>query len=87
MLDFLQQKKGLLHDTPTGQITKSGGAMCNESFAFTIVKTWSPFYDALAHRPMASFIPDPTTVVENTGDLFSQLEGGDAVETLMNIKI
>ncbi len=41
-----------------------------------MAETWKPFHDALALRPTASFIPDPYTVLEHTGDLLSQFEEG-----------
>ncbi len=43
-----------------------------------MAKTWRPFHDALALRPTVSFIPDSYTVLENTGDLLSQFEEGNA---------
>jgi hypothetical protein len=44
-----------------------------------VAETWRPFHDALSLRPTASFIPDSYAVLENTGDLLSQFEEGNAI--------
>ncbi len=78
-LGFSPTQKGLLlYVLSTRQIVISGHVICNETFASPEAEAWRPFYDALALRPTASFIPDSYTVLEHTGDLLSQFEEGNA---------
>jgi hypothetical protein len=72
-------QKGLLLYVPfTRQIIMYGDVIHDETFASTVAENWRPFHDALALRPTASFIPDPYTVLEHTGDFLSQFEEGNA---------
>jgi hypothetical protein len=69
-LGFSPTQKGwLLYFPSTRQIVISGVVICDETFASTVAETWRPFHDALALRPETSFIPDPHTFVEHTGDV------------------
>ncbi len=79
-LGFSPTQKGwLLYVPSTRQIVISGDVICDETFASTVAETWRPFHDALALRPETSFIPDPHTFVEHTGDVLSQFEEGNTV--------
>jgi len=79
-LGFSPTQKGwLLYVPSTRQIVISGDVICDENFASTVAETWRPFHDALALRPETSFIPDPHTFVEHTGDMLSQVEEGNTV--------
>ena len=69
-LGFSPTQKGWLLYVPyIRQIVISGVVICDETFASTVAETWRPFHDALALRPETSFIPDPHTFVEHTGDV------------------
>jgi hypothetical protein len=68
-LGFSPTQKGwLLYVPSTRQIVISGDVICDETFASTVAETWRSFHDALALQPETSFIPDPHTFVEHTGD-------------------
>ena len=41
----------------------------DETFYSAIATTWKPFHDSLVLRPSDSFIPNPNTTVEVTGDI------------------
>jgi hypothetical protein len=77
-LGFSPNKRELLlYVSSTRQIVISSYVICDETFASTVAETWRPLHVALALRPNASFIPDPYTVLEHTGDLLSQFEEGN----------
>jgi len=42
----------------------------------TVAETWRPLHDALALRPETSFIPDPYTTLEHSGDRCHSLRRG-----------
>ena len=74
-MGFSPTQKGLLLYLPsTRQIVSSGDVICDETFASTVAETWR---HALPLRPTSSFIPDPNTTLEHTGDLLSQFEVGN----------
>ena len=65
------QKGYLLYIPSSWQIVVSGDVAFDETFYSAIPTTWKPFNDSLVLRPTASFIPDPNTTVEVTGDINS----------------
>jgi hypothetical protein len=65
------QKGYLLYIPSSWQIVVSGDVAFDETFYSAIVTTWKPFHDSLVLHPTASFIPDPNTTVEVTGDINS----------------
>jgi len=83
-IGFPRRQNGYLIYVPTTRtIVVSDDVSFDESFFSAIATTWRQFNDSLAIRPDPSttFIPDPSTSIEQTGSIesmFQDLEEGNA---------
>jgi uncharacterized protein YdcH (DUF465 family) len=80
-IGFDMHQKGYIVYCPGSRIIViSNDVLFDEQFSSAIALTWQKYQDGLALRPLASFIPDVSTTLEQTG-VFSidpaQVEEGD----------
>jgi len=85
------QKGWFLYIPSTRQIIVSGDVLFDETFYSTITKMYKPFHDTMALHPIASLIPETTSVLKTTGSIDSVFplfaEGRDRLiigQTLVN---
>jgi transposase InsO family protein len=79
-IGFPPQQKGYLlffHHSRT--IAVSGDVSFDETFSSAIATTWHRFNDSLLLQPSNSFIPDPDTVLKETGTI-ENFSSDDAIE-------
>jgi hypothetical protein len=63
---FLLDWTCIKRDRGSRSIVISDDVIFDEQFSSAIALAWQKFRDGLALRPLASFIPDPTTTLEQT---------------------
>jgi hypothetical protein len=65
----MYQKGYVIYCPGSRSIVISDDVIFDEQFSLAIALTWQKFCDGLALHPLASFIPDPTTTLEQTGTI------------------
>jgi hypothetical protein len=69
----IHQKGYVMYSPGSRSIVVSDDVLFDEQFYSAIALTWQKFQDGIALRPLASFIPDPITTIEHTGNISTAL--------------
>jgi transposase InsO family protein len=83
------QKGYVIYSPGSRTIIISDDVLFDEQFSSAIAHTWQKFQDGLALTPLASFIPDMTTHVEQMGtfhDVLALVEEGEDETDLLDLK-